>query len=98
MLNIFNNTTENLPNNPEIIDFQTLLGLGVNVILGVLFVVATGGIIYSGIQFIMSKGNPKAFETAKTSLVYSLVGLVLGVGAFAIKEIIYTSLGVTVAE
>lgn len=45
-------------------------------------------IIISGIQFVLSSGNPEAAATAKNRLVYAIVGFIIIVLAFAILQII----------
>ena len=57
------------------------------IVLAVLF------IIYSGIQWIMSQGDPKAIEGARRRLTFSLVGLIIALGAFTIINIFVTLLG-----
>lgn len=45
-------------------------------------------IISAGFTIISSSGNPKAMEQANSSLFYSLIGLSLMVGSFAITAIV----------
>lgn len=45
-------------------------------------------IVISGIQFILSSGNPEAAAGAKNRLIYALVGFALIVLAFAILQIV----------
>ena len=71
------------------------LGVVVNIMLGTGIAISVISIILSGIKFVMSKGDPKAFVTAKRTLTYSVVAFVLVAGAFVLKIMILNMLGVT---
>ena|SRR3972149_4362273 len=45
-------------------------------------------IVVSGIQFILSSGNPEAAATARNRLIFALVGFALIILAFAILQIV----------
>ena len=45
-------------------------------------------IIISGIQFVLSSGNPEAAGAAKNRLVYAIVGFIIIILAFAILQIV----------
>lgn len=45
-------------------------------------------IIISGIQFVLSSGNPEAAAAAKNRLIYAIVGFIIIVLAFAILQIV----------
>jgi type IV secretory pathway VirB2 component (pilin) len=49
-------------------------------------------IIYSGIQMTISNGDPKRVTQARQSLIYSVVGLVLVIAAYAIVSFIAKAL------
>jgi hypothetical protein len=51
-------------------------------------------IIVSGILFLTSAGSPTRMETAKKALVYAMVGIVIGISATAIVQIIKQVIGV----
>lgn len=53
-------------------------------------------IIYSGFLFVFARGNPEKLETAKTTLLYTLIGSAILLGSWAIAQMIsatVTSLG-----
>lgn len=50
-------------------------------------------IIIAGILFLISAGSPERMKTAKTALVYAIVGIVIGVAATAIVATIKTIIG-----
>ncbi|KKU31188.1 MAG: hypothetical protein UX44_C0007G0012 [candidate division WWE3 bacterium GW2011_GWA1_46_21] len=72
-----------------------LLGIALNVLLGSAVGIGSLGVVLSGIKYVMSKGDPKAKAEAQHALTYSIVAIVLGLGAFAVKAIIFGLLGVT---
>jgi len=55
-------------------------------IIGVPIIVLA--IIYTGFLFVQAQGNPEAITKAKTSLMYTLIGAALLLGAFVIAEAI----------
>lgn len=95
MFDILNETSSKLPQNSQITSFETGVVYIINWGFTFVFFLSAAGIIYSGIQMIMSKGDPKAMGVAKTAFTYSIVGLVIGIGAVAIVNIISNTLGAT---
>lgn len=57
-------------------------------IIGVIGSLAIIFIIYAGVQFALSGGNPKTVQTAKQTLTYAVIGLVLSLAAYAIVAFI----------
>lgn len=45
-------------------------------------------IIYSGFLFVFARGNSEKLKTAKNSLLYSLIGAVILLGAWALAKVI----------
>lgn len=45
-------------------------------------------IIYSGFLYVTAQGEPEQIKTAKRSLLYSIIGGLLVLGAFAIAQIV----------
>lgn len=50
--------------------------------------VAAGFIVWGGIGYITSSGNPEALEKSKRTILYSAIGLTLVLGAFVISNIV----------
>jgi len=48
--------------------------------------IAIGMIIYGGIMFVISQGNPEKISTAKSTVLYAVVGLVISISAVAITS------------
>ncbi|MFA6132104.1 MAG: hypothetical protein WC702_03550 [Patescibacteria group bacterium] len=68
---------------------QTLIDLipgAINVLLGLLGIVALAFTIYAGILYLTSQGNKDAVEKAKKVLTYSAIGMVLIVASYAISN------------
>lgn len=67
-----------------------------NIISVLLWIVGMASIIvivYSGITFVTSAGNPSQITRAKTMLLYAVVGLVVSILAYAIVNFIVGSAG-----
>lgn len=60
----------------------------INVVFGVIAVVAVITIILSGVQYMTSQGDPQKVKTAKNTLTYSIMGLVIALLAFAITRFV----------
>lgn len=59
-----------------------------NTALGIAMSISLIGIISSGIKFVTSRGDAKATMSAKTALTFSIVALVLSLGAYAIVGLV----------
>lgn len=68
----------------------TIIKNGVNLLLYVLSAVAVVMIIVSGIYFTISSGDPAALTKAKSTLLYSVVGLLVAIMSFAIVNFVLT--------
>ena len=64
----------------------------INTVLAVLGVVAVGAIILGGVQYATSAGDPAKIKTAKNTILYALMGLVIALLAFAIVNFVLTSI------
>ncbi len=82
--------------------FQTLadvFGVAMNVIMGVAVSLAVIFLGLGGIKYITAQGDAKAAEEARTMLTNAIIGLVIALGALAIKSIVLDSiLGATLPE
>lgn len=61
----------------------TIVANIINVILGLSGIAFVGLIIWSGLQFFISQGNPDRIKSAKSTLVWASIGLVIIVAAYA---------------
>jgi hypothetical protein len=78
--------------------FDTLanvFGVALNVIMGVAVSLAVVFLGLGGIKYITSKGDAKAAEEARTWLTNAIIGLVIALGALAVKSILFGILGIS---
>ena len=59
-----------------------------NVVLAITGAIAVLIIVLAGFRYIISQGNPNEVATAKNAIIYSLVGLVVIMFAFAIVNFV----------
>ncbi len=64
----------------------------VNVLLWVVGILAVVMIIWSGFRYIWSNGDSSKITNAKNTLIYSIVGLVVAIMAYAIVNFVYNRL------
>ena len=64
----------------------------VNILLYVVGVIAVVMIVVSGIRMTVSRGKPDSVSKARNSLLYSIVGLVIAVSAYAIVNFVLSRL------
>ncbi len=72
-------------------DINTIKTLIVNIINLLLSIVATVAVLFmviGGIKYITSAGNPEGIESAKNTILYSVIGTLLSIMAFAIVTFI----------
>ncbi len=73
---------------PDIFNFIINLVLGIGIALTIIF------LIIGGIQYITSRGDQKAAEAARHTLTNAVIGFIIVIGAFTIKQIIGGALDV----
>lgn len=66
------------------------INIAINVVLGVVGVVAVAMIIMGGIQYTTSQGDAAKTTKARNTILYSIVGLVIALLAFAIVNFVLT--------
>ena len=71
-----------------------ILEIAVNVLFFILGALAVIMIIWSGIRYVTSAGNAAAITSAKNTLVYAVVGLIVALLAYAIVNFVLSSLTV----
>ena len=69
------------------------VGNVLNAIYGVIAVVAVVMIVIAGIKYSTSQGDPGKVQSAKNTIMYSIIGLVITISAFAITAFILSALG-----
>lgn len=75
-----------------------IISVGLNYLLGIGIAISLITTIISGIKFMESRGDPKAVDTAKNALTYSIIAFLLCGGALTVKALVFNSLGVSNAD
>ncbi|OGL72294.1 hypothetical protein A3D69_03800 [Candidatus Uhrbacteria bacterium RIFCSPHIGHO2_02_FULL_54_11] len=73
-------------------NLPTLIGNIINVILGLLGIVFVVLVIYSGIQYMLSRGESKKVEEATGNIRTAIIGLIITVAAYAISNYVIQAL------
>ena len=73
-------------------DLNTTTRNVITIMLFVIGILALIMVVYSGIRYVISRGNPEEVKNAKNTLLYSIVGLVIAILAFAIVQWVFNSL------
>lgn len=77
---------------------KNVLTLGLNLLFYGAVILAVVMVIYSGIEWIISKGDPVRIQAAKSRLLYSIIGLVVVSMAFLIFNVLAGVLGKTTGQ
>lgn len=72
----------------EVGKVQTFIQSVIQVLVTLSGLVAAGFIVWGGIGYITSSGNPEALEKSKKTILYSAIGLVLVLGAFVLSNVV----------
>lgn len=72
-------------------NLMDILGIIINVILGVVGFVAVFMIILGGISFVTSQGDAAKVTRARNTILYGVIGLVVAILAFAIVNFVLSS-------
>lgn len=81
---------------PNFLGSTTFKDLLLKIAGGVGEVVAALGtimVIWAGILYLTSAGNPQKIQTAKSAITYAIIGITIGIAAKAIVEIIQNIIG-----
>jgi ABC-type Fe3+ transport system permease subunit len=66
---------------------QTTLDI-INTVLFVAGIVATGFLVYGGVQYLTSAGAAEKVKTAKNTIMYAIIGLIVCILAYAIVKFV----------
>ncbi|MCB9834673.1 hypothetical protein H6792_01415 [Candidatus Nomurabacteria bacterium] len=84
-------------NNVEDIDKSKTIGEVFSSVTQVLLVVigiaSVIVIIIAGLRMVFSQGDPKAFESARNTILYAIIGIVIALLSYAIINFVLTSIG-----
>jgi hypothetical protein len=67
---------------------QTFIQSIIQVLVTLSGLVAAGFIVWGGVGYITSSGNPEALEKSKKTILYSAIGLTLVLGAFVLSNVV----------
>ncbi len=89
---------QSIPTTPTIINLSVdtlpeILGLAINIVLGIGVALTIVFLILGGIQYITSKGDQKAAQEARTSLTNAVIGFIVVIGAFTIRTVLLNIIG-----
>lgn len=73
---------------------SSALSVGIQIFLIVVIIVSLGYLMWAGINWIRSEGDPQRVTAARNQIIYAIIGLVVALGAFAITTIIGGVLGI----
>lgn len=73
-------------------DISELITKLINWLLMIIAMAATVVIIYAGVMLVFNQGNESRIKSAKTTLTWAIIGLVVAVTAFALVNIIQSLL------
>lgn len=82
------NTKIQNPLGDNITDIPSFIKEVINIIIYIGIPIITLAIIYTGFLFVKAQGNPEELTKAKRTLLYTLIGGALLLGAFVIAEAI----------
>lgn len=73
-------------------DLMGTVNISINVVLGVLGLLAVVVIIYGGFMYTTSAGDSSKIKKAKDTIMYGVIGLVIALLAFAIVNFVVSSI------
>ncbi len=79
-------------------DLIGAIKLIINMILALVGFIAVLFLIIGGFQYITASGNPDQLESAKKTIMYSIIGIVIVVISWAIVIFVTSQLGQTVSK
>ena len=75
---------------------KAVFSVAMNVVIAVAVSLAVIFLGLGGIQYITSKGDAKAADAARGSITNAVIGMVIALGALAVKAIVFGILGANV--
>ncbi len=90
-MNLNINTTIDNPLNDKLNDIPSFIQAILEIVLTVGIPIVTLAIIYSGFLFVSAQGSPEKLTKAKNTLMYTLIGAALLLGAFVLAEAIQST-------
>lgn len=76
-------------------DLPTVVGGVIKAVLGILGVIFLAFIVYAGFLWAIAEGEPSKIQKAKTIIIWSIAGLFVCLGSYAITLFVLGGLGVS---
>jgi hypothetical protein len=73
-------------------DLNDIIHTVINVMLFIVGILAVVMIIFSGIRYVTSAGDKGRVDSAKNTIIYSVVGLIVAIVAFALVQWVFNSI------
>jgi hypothetical protein len=87
----WNDTTKNC-DGVENGDLMPIIKTVINIMLFIVGILSVIMIVFGGIRYVTSAGNKTAVDSAKNTIIYSVVGLVVAIVAFALVNWVFSSI------
>jgi TRAP-type C4-dicarboxylate transport system permease small subunit len=71
----------------------SILNMAINLVLGIGIALTIIFLIIGGIQYVTSRGDQKAADTARKSLTNAVIGFIIVIGAFSIRILLAKMIG-----
>ena len=71
-----------------------LFGIVSNTLIFLVGAISVIVLIVGGLRYVLSAGNPAQVTSAKNTILYAIVGIVISVAAYAIVQFIFKQLGI----
>lgn len=72
----------------DISQLQNFIQNIINILVILAGMLATGFLVWGGIRYISSTGNPEHLDKAKHTIIYAGLGLAIAIGAFTLSNIV----------
>ena len=86
--------TIELPKNAVDISLPNLVSFGLNFLLGIGIILSLIFLLWGGITWIMSGGEKEKIDSARKTILFSIIGLVTIILSFFIVNFVFTLMGV----
>ncbi|MCL2037520.1 pilin [Candidatus Saccharibacteria bacterium] len=74
-------------------DLNSTIQQVINIMLFIIGILSVIMIIWGGISYVLSRGDPEKVKNAKNTIIYAIVGLIVAILAFAIVQWVFSLLG-----
>jgi len=81
-------TTPVFAQTAEVGQIQTFIQSVIQVMVTLSGLIAAGFIVWGGVGYITSSGNPESLDRSKKTILYSAIGLTLVLGAFVLSNMV----------